>query len=222
MTIRDIISLTRKRLQDLNPPYLWDNEELIAYCNEAIRQMCLKTAVIQDESTEAVCNIALVPGVSTYPLDRRVIFIDHVDLFYDGEQYPNLERVNLSQIMTGNPSYFNSSGRPTAFCLDKETGKIMTYPTTDTTGMMRLNVYREPLLALAVMEDIPEVDSSYHFLLVAGICMFATNKVDSDTYDPAANAKHTAEWMANLEQLQRIRAKTTTIPNVVMNYEGYL
>lgn len=77
MNLQEIISLTRYRLGNYEPPYVWVDAELVHYCNEAINTMCRDAYALHDSLTDSVCAIYASSGTADYALAPSVIHVQN-------------------------------------------------------------------------------------------------------------------------------------------------
>jgi hypothetical protein len=73
MTLQEIIDLTRRRLDNYEPPYDWTDAELVDYVNYAIEQIARKDYFFDDSYTPSVCNITTVDGTIDYLLSTDIV-----------------------------------------------------------------------------------------------------------------------------------------------------
>ena len=62
MTVAEFIERFRLEMADNAAPYLWSDEEIVAYLNEAVDEACIRASLIEDSTTPVVCVLPLVPG----------------------------------------------------------------------------------------------------------------------------------------------------------------
>ena len=72
MTLEDLIRRFRVLAQDTEQPFLWQDEAVMDWLNDAHAQACVRGRLIREDENPAVCQIALAPGQHTYPLHASV------------------------------------------------------------------------------------------------------------------------------------------------------
>lgn len=82
----------RTRVDDRAEPQLWTDADADAFLNEAVREAAVRARLFRDETTPAVCQVALVAGQTRYPLDSRVIEVIHARI--NGENDDLFRNVN--------------------------------------------------------------------------------------------------------------------------------
>lgn len=126
MTVDEILSLCRIKLDDTVAPYLWSDSELIIYLNWAYNKFCKKTHILKDVTTSAVVDIPLLSNVSTYTLSPYIVEITSAIL--DSSDYP-LTEISQERMDAQIPDWKNdSSGHPLYFITDYGTEKLRIQP----------------------------------------------------------------------------------------------
>lgn len=193
MRLNDLIQIFRAEVDDAVTPYLWSDDELIEYANDAELEACRRSRLIVDSSTAAICQIAVVAGTATYALDPRVLFVRRARL----TGLLPLKRKNMQDMDIQYPGWEDAAaGTPSAFIPDFETGKIRLYPTPDAAATLNLMVVRDPLAEMNDDSDTPEIAARYHRSLRFWMMHRAYLKKDADANDP----KKAAESLALFEQ----------------------
>ena len=73
MTLEQIISVCRRRLDDEEEPYRWSDDDLCLFANEAEREACRRAHLIIDKTTDAVCRQQVIAGNALYTLNAKII-----------------------------------------------------------------------------------------------------------------------------------------------------
>ena len=60
MNVEAFIGEFRRVMADTAVPYLWSDEEVVTYLNDAVKEACERALLIEDRITTAVCSVALV------------------------------------------------------------------------------------------------------------------------------------------------------------------
>lgn len=193
LTLADIRRRTRSRLDDLKKPYLWSDQDLLDYINDALRDACIRAnLVIQDDIPLPFKQNADLTWKSKYNLASGILDVQSVRL--NSQPSVTLHRTSFrrqEQYFGGRPV---SEGAPWAYALDKTqagTGvdsgilvraiSFIGIPIEADTAL--LDVIRLPIL-LEHDDDVPEIDEIWHPDLVFGITELAYLKRDADTFDP--------------------------------------
>lgn len=80
MTPAKILADVRETLTDAVAPYRWSDARLVSYLVEGQLEACRRARLIEDRTTPAVCDVALVAEDAIVDVDPRVLFIRRAKL----------------------------------------------------------------------------------------------------------------------------------------------
>lgn len=189
MKVADFIELFRSHSKDLEEPFLWGNEEIVRYLNDAVQEACERAKLIEDRLTPQVCSITLSPNESTYSLHPSVLEIKRA--VYRGRP---LDETSVEQLDSQLDNWEALKGRPHAFVFEQASGlqppKIRLVRIPVEAGVLSLTVYRGALKPLSADIDSarPELPERLHEQLLNWMLHRAYSKQDVDTLDPAKSA----------------------------------
>lgn len=193
MDLRDLMTLFRQEADDLAEPYLWSDDELIDYANDAEQEACRRARLLVDSSTAAVTQIAVVAGTALYELDERVLFVRRARF----AGHLPLLRKNMQDMEDHDPYWQDAAAdQPSAFVPDYDTGKLLLWPTPTENDTLYLTVVRAPLADMNDPSDTPEIASRWHRSLRFWMLYRAYGKQDAEANDP----KKAATALALFEQ----------------------
>lgn len=181
MRVGDLLDETRVELDDVAQPYLWSDQELIGYADDAQKEAARRGRLLVDSTTASIASVALVAGTSTYALDPRVIRVNRA--IVAGESRPLVFKM-LRDLDDQFPGWEEVEETPTIICPDFETGKIRLIGTPTASGTLKLTVVRLPLVPLNDLQDTLEIREEYQRNLRHWIVFRAYMKRDSETYKP--------------------------------------
>lgn len=181
MTLSDLMTLFRTETDDTVAPYLWSDDELIDFANDAQLEACRRARLLVDSSTSAITQIALSAGQALVALDPRVLFVRRAR-FAGGLP---LRRMTMQDMEAYDPYWLDTQdGTPRAFVPDYETGKIRLWPGPAQTMSLQLTVVRDPLVDMQADDDVPEIAPRYHRSLRFWMMARAYGKQDAQANDP--------------------------------------
>jgi hypothetical protein len=207
--------------------YLWTDEMLVRYINEAQRRFAVKGLVIRDGTTAEVCEVTLEEGVTEYALHESILAVISakiedaaVDLTRVG--HSALDVIRSVDINFLDPSQFHSltPGSPLAFSTDEQvvaddsdsysrvSMRIFPEPDDDADGtVIKLRVLRKPIEELSVnnLGAVPEIPVDHHLEMLDWAAYLALRIVDAD----AGNPKRAAEFAASFEE--HVKAARTMV-----------
>jgi hypothetical protein len=193
LTLADIKRRVRNRLDDKKPKYLWDDDELLDYINDTLRDAAIRAnLVVQDDIAVPFTQKADLTYNSVYALPSG--YLDIKSVYLDSMPAYTLYRTSNRRMEQYYSGRSTATGTPYAYTLDKtkagigdDTGifvrtiEFLGVPTVADTA--RMDVIRLPAM-LEADSDVPEIDEIWHPDLIYGITALAYLKRDTDTYDP--------------------------------------
>lgn len=180
MKVSELITVFRREADDTAQPYLWSDPELIEFAADAEYEACRRARLITDQTTTAICQIAVTAGNPSLTLDSRVLFVRRAKI--DGQDQP-LRSVDYRDLDEQVPGWEDLEGTPRAFVRNLETGKIRLYRSPDADCTLRLRVVRLPIQRLTTKEQTPEIHERFHRSLVQWMLFRAFSKKDTQTQD---------------------------------------
>lgn len=217
MDVESLIDRFRTEVHDTANPYLWGQDEVINYVNDAQEWYCRETGGIADSSSAGVTEIPLTTGQKFAPVDSRILKIRHAQRRSDNKEVDlwNFEDAQFRP-MYDNTAYY----APHKLTLDDTQGvvsKIITgmeqykvrcvyIPAVD--DVIDCIIYRLPLVPIA--EDVLgnlEIPAEDHILLLDGMKALAYAKQDAETFDKGKQAEFEAKFLAKCAEAQYKREK---------------
>lgn len=226
MTLLEIRTDIRGSLDDdvgaTESQQLWTDAELNGYTNEAVEVFCRELPLIIDSSTAAdgdaiaLCQITTVDGTQDYALSPKVVAIRRAKV--SGELRPLVE--TEMDLLDKNDSYWddvsaNYRKTPLYYLLGKETDKLTLIRCPDDIYTVNLTVQRLPLVDLSADGDVPEINNSYHRLLLSYIRHKAYMKRDVETFSERKAAIEKAQHVDDLEDARINVMRKVTSKKVV-------
>lgn len=186
MELSAILEACREELDDSIEPFLWSDELLVRYLNEAIRQACVRARLLV-ESTLPMCAIAVVAGQERYNLDPSVIVVRRAAL--RSRPSDPLFRTNTAALDRFRCSWRNEQGRPEFVVMDQQgAGRqllLTPKPTeADTLDLVVLRyVTEDEVLSADDPTGEPAIPPEHHEALVHWVCQRALRVSDAEARD---------------------------------------
>lgn len=181
MTLSELIGAFRTEADDATLPYLWSDEEIVGYLNDAESEACIRAGLLVDETSPRVARLSVAAGTAWTPLSSLVLQVDRAWLESPLEGRPriSLERIECpfgEDAQRGTPRGYTISG-----------SKLRLSPSPSEVIVLVLRVSRLPLAPLSArnMRAEPEIPQSEHSRLLDWALYRAFSKRDSDTFDAA-------------------------------------
>lgn len=182
MNLEQLRAQFRLEAEDKVAPYLWADESIDMWLNDAVEEAAVRSLLIHDVSTPEVCQIAVTAGLAVYPMHRSIINITRCAFTAtgDAEEY----------VMYGTTEYELDNATvgwrkleeiPTAFIHKDTSLRLSRVPPA---GVLDLEVNRLPLAPMLSDMDEPEIAAVHHRHLVNWALHKAFSIPDAETVDP--------------------------------------
>lgn len=222
-TLGAFVTEWRNRLGDALTPYLWSNDEIVGYLNDALAELSLEVPLIEDSSS-SICSFSLAADQETVAISPRVTAIHSARLGSGGLPLRimsvhelDAEQYNWRDQDSGTPLVFafNPSGDGTGFI----------YPPTEDEDTLYLVVNRLPISDLTWDGDqntVIGIPSRFHRLLIDGVLYRAYQKNDTDTEDKGRSKMHFDLWEKSKETIRRSIVKYRYTDKTASPKEGFI
>ena len=202
--------------------YLWSDETLVRYINEAHRRFARKSLTIRDASTDDVTKVTLVTGQTEYALHPSILAILSIkpegangDLTRAGHSVLDVYRRDDQTYY--DPAYFGTlpPGPTLAYSTDESlslddndvnqlvTLRVYPAPSADQNGqVLRMRVIRNPITVFRVdrPEDVPEIPEDFHLAMLDWAAYLALRIVDDDAGNPRRAQEFQAQFEATVKE----------------------
>jgi hypothetical protein len=192
MTLEGLIAAFRVDAKDRGDPPLFDEEDVIAWLNEAQKEAAVRGRLLHESTNPEVCEIEVQVGVAVYPLHQCLYEIDYLGFQGGGEDriYP-VTLKSLGVLDREVPGWRTRAGRVEFAVQGDQALRLALKPSA--AGMLRLEGYRLPLGKMDQHDDEPEIHRAHHRRLVDWALFLAFSVPDADVFDPVrANAAESA------------------------------
>ncbi|EER61546.1 conserved hypothetical protein [Acidovorax delafieldii 2AN] len=211
MNVADFIATFRREMADASTPYMWSDEDIAAYLDEAVKEACERARLIEDSTTPAVTTLAVLAGQYSYTLHPSVIDLKRVTYKGKALTLSSVEAEDQNEM-----TWENRTGAEPLRYIYNGMGTLRLVPIPTQPLTVQLTVYRQPLKTLTADIDtaIPEIPAVFHPRLKAWIYRCAYLKQDADTFDKSKSEEFEAQFErafgtrldANMARKRRDRA----------------
>lgn len=197
MNLLELRTLFRRTSADTKAPYLWSNEEIDEYANDAVEEACRRSNLIVDSSS-SVALVSISSGDSYFEIDDSIIYVRRAVLASTGQALvPRVVRAMDEEV----PNWEDTiASTPMVFVPDWETGKMALWPPTSADDTVRMTVIRTPTEEMVDDEDKPEIAPRFHRALLDWMLHLGYLKQDADTFDPKKAAQHEERFAGEFGQ----------------------
>lgn len=182
MTPAAFLALFRNEMNDLEEPYLWSDDDLKVYTEDAQAMFYRLTGGVRDATTADITQISVTSGTEWYDTDPRVLKIVGATRSDDGRP---VEIVNYEDLATRRMRFDGRTGPVTALIIGMEPDRARAYPVPNEAVTIHLVVDRMPLGPVypPLLTAAFEVDERHHLHLLPWVKHLAYLKQDSQTFD---------------------------------------
>lgn len=129
MTSGDLLDLFRDEMDDAATPYLWGDDLVFGYIDDAQTMFCRKTDGISDATTAAVTQLAVQPGVQWYATDPSILKLRTTYRVDTGRE---VTIINMEDMATRSLRFDGTVGPLQALVLGAEANKVRAFPVPGT------------------------------------------------------------------------------------------
>lgn len=194
MKVEELIRRFRALAGDKTEPYLWSDDEVVDWLNDAQAQACIRGRLIREDELAAVCRIALEPGKHTYRLHPSAYELINLQLVPLADRARPLHLVSREWLDAERPDW-RTSDRPAEWVIQDDS-TIRLVGTVAAGDVLALECYRLPIKDLSAEQDqtSPEIHPSHHIHLVDWVLHKAFSVPDADSFDPTRADKAEAAF----------------------------
>jgi len=194
MTLEELIAQFRSDTFDLELPYLSSDANVTAWLNEAEHEACVRANLIHDDSTPAVCSIAVTAGVRTYALHPSVVDITRASFTPTGSTTESIlyltDRVEMDRSY---PDWRVLVDIPRQAIQTDTQLTLGCVPSTS--GTIALECYRLPLVNIEDQSsESPEIGRIHHRHLVQWALHRCYSRPDAEIFNPNKSVTALAEF----------------------------
>ncbi len=210
MNSSELLDLYRKEMEDTSLPYLWSDEEIFEYANDAQKMFARDTGGIPDGTTAAVTEIDVTPADDWYALHPSILQIRTASRTDTGRP---VEVLNFEDMRERRWYFDGTLGLLRAMVIGIERHKVRMWPYPSETMTVSMTVFRLPLVEITSDGDQEfEIDVEHHRHLLHWMRHLGYLKQDSETFDKSKSeefeGRHLAYCTKVKEEEARKRNKT--------------
>lgn len=220
-TLPELRADLRRRLDDQSFPYLWEDDELTAYLNEAEREAATRALLIRDTTTADVVNLTVAADAEWVDLHWSILKIEYAYIIDPVSGQKRQIREMGEDDLNESDGVRSAKGTPSRFVHVEPQIRLWPIPSAEID--VELIVRRLPLVDMADGTDpvsAPEIHRQHHYRMLDWAIRCAYLKRDSDAYDEKLAAKHEALFEAsfgtmndaNVRRKHNQKQKDTTTP----------
>ena len=184
MILSELIRKFRVAAFDNEQPYLFADEDITDWLNDAVKEAAIRGRLIHDSTTTGVCTISTAPNVSVYALHESLYEIDSIHWLNADDPY----RVNplslISQEDMADRWHDWRTREPNSpeYAIQHDTN-IRLVPAPNVAGVLHIEGYRIPLAPMVLDTDRPEINIIHHEYLIQWALHKGFGIPDSEVFD---------------------------------------
>lgn len=220
MQLSELIRRFRVDSNDKVEPYFIEDEDVISWLNDAVKEACIRGRLLHESLNDAVCKIDITAGSAHYQLHDCLYEITHIWFIPFGGENNKLSLVSTGEL---DRIHYNNwaelQGKP-GYAVQTDTN-IRLVPTPDVNGTITLEGYRVPLVLMQVDTDVPEINQIHHEHLIQWVLHKAYSVPDAEFFDPnrAAMAEQVfTEYFGPRPDSDLRRMTREDVPHVVQPF----
>lgn len=241
MTLGELLKLLRESiLNDRtdrvsgSSDFLWSDETLVTFINEAQTRFARKALNLRDATTDDVTLVVLKAGVSVYTLHASIISVlsaknaaHDADLARVGHTLFSAQRPPTDQWIDPNHFRGHQPGPTLAYSTDEAVNaidgdsfeqvslRVYPTPTAEQDGQtLRLRVVRMPIERLSVHAPSarPEIPEVHHIEMLDWAAYLALRIVDDDAGAPRRAQEFAASFEAHVQEARKLAMQKMFAP----------
>lgn len=192
MKLKELRAVVRDVLNDKVEPFLWSDDTLNRYLNNAVREACIRARLLKDDAltNPALCQISVAAGQPMVKLRPEILVPRSGQMSNCIEKLWAVTSESMDRREPAWDSTYASPGEPKFMVMDLARGWIRLYPTPVCAGTLNLRVWRRVLdKELMIKEDdepvinIPDVEELKHWALYEAYLMKDGESPDEERAD---------------------------------------
>jgi hypothetical protein len=210
---KDLLDLFRSEIDDRVEPFLWSDEDVLGYMDDAQKMFCRLTDGIADASTACVAQLQV--DASTTWLDTHPSILKFRSLKRADTGRP--VAVLNEEEMADHGMYFDGTTGPVrALIVGMEANRARVWPDSSEAVTLQAMVFRLPIKPL---DEGFEVAQEHRRHLLHWVKSLAYLKHDAETYDKTKSAEFEAKFRAYCAQVKEEERRKRHKPRT-MAYGG--
>ena len=184
MILSELIRKFRVAAFDMEQPYLFADEDITDWLNDAVKEAAIRGRLIHDSTTTGVCTISTQPNVSVYALHESLYEIDSIHWLSADDPYNANPLCLTSQEEMGDIWHDWRTREPNSpeYAIQRDTN-IRIVPAPNVAGVIALEGYRTPLTPMTLDTDRPEINIIHHEYLIQWALHKGFKSPDAETFD---------------------------------------
>lgn len=214
MSPAELVAAFRSEMQDIVQPYLWPDDEIVAYLDDAQIQFCTLIGGLRD-AVSALCTLVVPAGAKSVAYDPRILMLRDAYRESDGRRVTimNMESMMGPARMTDTPTNLGLSwqanqavGPIRAVITGMSQNALHIVGNTDAEDTLHLVLNRLPLDTVTLTSAL-EIPPQNHRTLLLWMKHLALLKQDAEVFDKARAEECAREFYAKCGEAKQSMAE---------------
>lgn len=192
MNLGELRDTFRRDVKDTSTPYLFSDESIDEWINEAEEEACLRGRLIFDNETPTICEIGTTTDTTRYDLHESITELVHASITKSSGEVVDLSILDRREADRLQYDRRTLTQEPTAIIHHDTWIEYDCIPEADYT--LNIEVYRTPKNPMANDGDTPEINARHHKRLLDWVKHKAFEIPDTDTMDLGRTMKYEARF----------------------------
>lgn len=183
MQLKELIRRFRVQANDKVEPYFNEDEDVIAWLNDAVKEACIRGRLLCESQNSDVCKIKVNAGRSNYDLHNSLYELTRI--WFEPADGKTGSFISITSTENLDRTYYRDwksmSEFPRFLIQDDTTIRLVPCPNID--GELQLEGYRVPLVDLDCLDDEPEINNLHHVHLIQWALAQAFSVPDAEFFD---------------------------------------
>ena len=183
MRLKELIRRFRVQANDKVEPYFNEDEDVIAWLNDAVKEACIRGRLLCESQNSDVCKIKVNAGRSNYDLHNSLYELTRI--WFEPADGKTGSFISITSTENLDRTYYRDwksmSEFPRFLIQDDTTIRLVPCPNID--GELQLEGYRVPLVYMQNDTDEPEINSLHHVHLIQWALAQAFSVPDAEFFD---------------------------------------
>lgn len=230
MKLQELIRRFRVLAKDTVEPYRAEDEDVVAWLNEAQDQACIRARLLVEDSNPDVCCIALTPGTYSYALHPKVYEIVSLRIGAPAGQMRAVA-LHTREWLDANVPDWRDYPRLCAMAIQDDT-RLRLVGQVEQGEQLVLEAYRLPMVPMELPEDPdnpkpdlvdePEIHEAHHVHLIQWALHKAFSVPDSELFDPNRAQQAEDAFTAYFGPMPDSNLRRSTRADEYQHIRGYL
>lgn len=205
MNSSELLDLYRSEMEDIFEPYLWSDEDIFRYQNDAQKMFARDTGGIPDGTTAAVTRIEVTPAAEWYALHPSILRIRTASRSDTGRP---VEVLNFEDMPERRWYFDGTLGVLRAMVIGIERHKVRMWPYPNETVSVDMTVFRLPLVEITDIGDQEfEIDAEHHRHLLHWMRHLGYLKQDTETFNKSKAEEFAMQHVAYCTKVKEEEAR---------------